>query len=308
MNIKFYIFFSFILLFSASSVHAQENFRLNSGTEKTNLIDKQPWMFARSIKHLLDKYKKQDLPKKQRQSIKKSAARYKKKQPKSISDKFENSKISKTKHLSNHFDKRNQLEKSRMSKHRLKAKFHSFEKNRAFSFLKNTSDEPSAVVNENDLLDHPNREIEDVQPIPSCEDPQNELSPLEENDEEQLKSRLTENSEGEIIKREFFEYDENGALVKETWDDGQTLDPDDLTDVTERHIKLITPRAVEPIGLPEIVEEYDLDMTTYQLDFQETVINHHSPEGILLQEDHYDSNGNYSHSLNWEENIVEVEE
>jgi len=115
-----------------------------------------------------------------------------------------------------------------------------------------------------------------------------------------LKSRLTKITEGKIIKREFFEYDINGVLIKEIRDDGQDNHPDHLTNVFERHIKVITPRTVHPIGLPQVLEEYYVDIKSLQNHLVKRIINHHSLQGKLLQEDHYGSDGIYAYSLKWE--------
>ena len=114
-----------------------------------------------------------------------------------------------------------------------------------------------------------------------------------------LEQRLTKNKQEQVLKREFFEYDKNGVLVKEIWDDGKSPLKDDLLDVTERHVKVITPRSNAPIGLPEVIEEHYLDLASGQYRLLKKTVNDYSPEGKLLQEDHYDSNGNFSYSLKW---------
>jgi RHS repeat-associated protein len=115
-----------------------------------------------------------------------------------------------------------------------------------------------------------------------------------------LKTRLTTHPDGKILKREFYEYDINGTLIAAIWDDGQSILKDDLSYVTERHAKLITPSAIHPIGLPQIVEEYYLDMLCNQPRLLNKIVYTHSPQGKVLQEDHYGSDGNFAYSLKWE--------
>lgn len=114
-----------------------------------------------------------------------------------------------------------------------------------------------------------------------------------------LKHRFTKNKEN-ILKREFFEYDENGVLSKETWDDGTSIDQADLSNVTEKHVKLITPRSEYPIGLPEIVEEYYLDLASNHYHLLKKTVNVHSLQGKILEEHHYGSDGNSAFVLKWE--------
>lgn len=114
-----------------------------------------------------------------------------------------------------------------------------------------------------------------------------------------LKSRMI-TDENKILKREFFRYDVNGVLTVTIWDDGQALHEDDLSYVTERHLKLTFPRTVSPIGLPQVVEEYSMDFTSNQFILLNKTVNSHDPLGRVLQEDHYDSNRNFAYSLKWE--------
>lgn len=101
-----------------------------------------------------------------------------------------------------------------------------------------------------------------------------------------LKSRLTK-AKGKILKREFFKYDDQGEVVEEIWDDGEGLDPDDLIAVTERHLKITTPSNVAPIGLPAEVEELYWDVHTKCYITLKKVVNQHTVQGKLLQQQHY---------------------
>lgn len=113
-----------------------------------------------------------------------------------------------------------------------------------------------------------------------------------------LKHRFT-GTKNIILKREFFEYDNNGIVVKEMWDDGTSHEMEDLSNVTERHLKVITPRSKAPIGLPEVVEEYYLDKQTHTYILLKKNINVYSEEGHLLQEKHFDQNEKHAFTLSW---------
>lgn len=138
---------------------------------------------------------------------------------------------------------------------------------------------------------------------------------LEENDQKKilccdyyhpsllLKHRLTK-SGSTILKREFFEYDDNGVLVKEIVDDGQSEQKDDLACVTERHIKVITPRTQYPVGLPKTLKEYYLDLSTHQEVLLKKVEYDHNSQGKVLREDHYDGNGSFAYSLKWDYDVL----
>lgn len=134
--------------------------------------------------------------------------------------------------------------------------------------------------------------------------------PLEENDgrtcirlsyypkSNLLKSRLTV-SENLIVKREFFQYDINGTLIEEIIDDGASKDQEDLTGATERHCKRITPTKENPIGLPEKVEEFCLDLATGKRLHLRTTTYTYSPQGKPLEESRYDQNGELAYTLSW---------
>lgn len=116
-----------------------------------------------------------------------------------------------------------------------------------------------------------------------------------------LKERFTTTEQG-IVKREFFEYDDSGVPIIEIWDDGKEKDRKSLSGVTERHIRYTTPSKTAPIGLPEIVEEKYLDFNTNSERLLKKIVNKHSPEGYLQQQEHYGSDGLLAYTLNWEHN------
>ncbi|WP_154017710.1 DUF6531 domain-containing protein, partial [Criblamydia sequanensis] len=113
----------------------------------------------------------------------------------------------------------------------------------------------------------------------------------------QLKARFTKENKT-FLKREFFEYDVNGTLIKEIWDDGQSEDLEDLALVTERHIRVIHPRKEKPMGLPEVIEEFYWENGHPVL--LKKVVNEHNLKGELIKQDHYDSQNEFVYSLYWE--------
>lgn len=113
-----------------------------------------------------------------------------------------------------------------------------------------------------------------------------------------LQVRLT-GSGALILKREFFQYDENGTLIEEIWDDGSNEDQNNLEGVTERHIRRTVPRTETPKGLPQIVREYYYDLASGENCLIKQLINEHSPEGKILVQHHYDSDGAIVYMLNW---------
>lgn len=114
-----------------------------------------------------------------------------------------------------------------------------------------------------------------------------------------VSQRFVHTMGGEIIQRQFYEYDGNSTLIKEIIDDGTTHHKDNLSGVTERHIRVITPRRSMPIGLPEAIEEYYLDLKTGQEHLVHKSVNTHALDGRLLHQDHYDADNVYAYSLNW---------
>lgn len=105
---------------------------------------------------------------------------------------------------------------------------------------------------------------------------------------------------GETRLRQFFHYDENATLIRLVQDNGSRKREANLTDVTERRITLFTPRKVAPLGLPEMIEHRCLDPSTQAEVLLKKSVYHHSKEGHLLQQDQYDSEGNFCFSLHWE--------
>jgi YD repeat-containing protein len=105
---------------------------------------------------------------------------------------------------------------------------------------------------------------------------------------------------GQIVKREYFEYDDNGVVVKEIVDDGVNQSSHDLFGATQRYVKTIKPTTTHPIGLPEVIEEsyWDFETKTYLL--IKKTINRYTPQGWLAEQKHYGSDGKLAYTLKWE--------
>nr|HEV8053082.1 DUF6531 domain-containing protein [Parachlamydiaceae bacterium] len=114
-----------------------------------------------------------------------------------------------------------------------------------------------------------------------------------------LTLKLVSNSE-RICERYHYKYDSNRVLIQEIFDDGDSSDITNLSGVTERRIKKITPTSTQPIGLAEIVEEYYLIPLTNQEKLTSRQENTYSIDGKLLCQKTYDCNGQYCFNKEWE--------
>lgn len=105
---------------------------------------------------------------------------------------------------------------------------------------------------------------------------------------------------GIIRIRQFFYYDSNATLIKLIQDDGCKKDETNWNGISERLITYINPRKTAPFGFPESIQQKYLDRGTKQEKLLKKINCHYSPEGHLLQQDHYDANNQLHHSLYWE--------
>ncbi len=103
-----------------------------------------------------------------------------------------------------------------------------------------------------------------------------------------------------IYERYHFQYDANSVLIEEICDDGDSPNIANLSGVTERRIKKITPTAIHPIGLPAIVDEYSWNFITNQEQLISRLENSYSKVGKLISQKTYDSNGMYCFSKEWD--------
>jgi len=103
-----------------------------------------------------------------------------------------------------------------------------------------------------------------------------------------------------IYVRTFYHYDHNKALIEEICDNGTGADKDDLTGVTQRIIKKITPRMEGTgIGLPIIEEIYGYDTESGSEKLISKVVNTYNRHYKISKQDIYDSHDKWSHSLEW---------
>jgi hypothetical protein len=108
---------------------------------------------------------------------------------------------------------------------------------------------------------------------------------------------ITQNSE--ILERCFYEYDSNGTKTLEIKDDGNNVNIEDLSGVTARNITRIQPTTQYPIGLPGIIEEKYLDLSSgYEVPLKKTIITY-SKHGRPTKKEVYDANLQHAFTLEW---------
>ncbi|WP_166157994.1 RHS repeat-associated core domain-containing protein [Neochlamydia sp. AcF84] len=103
-----------------------------------------------------------------------------------------------------------------------------------------------------------------------------------------------------IVYREFYTYNSNGSITRYVYDDGHTLEEDDLTGITERHSVYTSYRDQFPVGLPEIIEEKYLDLALKEEILLRKTQNFHDHQGRITQQTHFDSNGQPHFTLHWD--------
>ncbi|NGX49086.1 MAG: tRNA nuclease WapA [Candidatus Anoxychlamydiales bacterium] len=112
-----------------------------------------------------------------------------------------------------------------------------------------------------------------------------------------VKSKIIKNK-NEIKIREFYEYNADLILVKEIIDDGQNDNAYDLTQVTQRLIKIITPKGENPfINLPEVIEEKYFDFEEKEEKLLKKTVLTYSNHGKVIKEDIYNSKNQYEYSI-----------
>lgn len=78
----------------------------------------------------------------------------------------------------------------------------------------------------------------------------------------------------QIFERHFYQYDENGILIEYSWDSGTSREEGDLTGVTWRRMRRVTPvESGNAIGLPRRVEEWYWDGESHLLGAVEYTYN-----------------------------------
>lgn len=100
-----------------------------------------------------------------------------------------------------------------------------------------------------------------------------------------------------IRLREFYSYDDEGLLIKVIADDAHSLDPEECSGATERHITHLT---VVPSGraegLPETIEEKYVDLSNGVEYLQKKVCHFYNECNRLVRKDHYDEQANFCYS------------
>ena len=102
---------------------------------------------------------------------------------------------------------------------------------------------------------------------------------------------------GRIQIRNFYRYDDSGAICEEVTDDGSSKVQEDLTDVTERLFKNIINT---PTGLPEVIEEYCLNESAGKKELIRRTVNAYDRHGWMIAQSIYDCEGTLSYTLEWQ--------
>jgi len=106
--------------------------------------------------------------------------------------------------------------------------------------------------------------------------------------------------EGDQIQlREFYTYDDHYVLTKKVMDDGKHLSEADLRGVTERRLIKIIPRQTPPLGLPQWVEESEVDVSKGEQKLLSSANFDYSPEGRLLKKEVFDADQHLAYALHW---------
>lgn len=113
-------------------------------------------------------------------------------------------------------------------------------------------------------------------------------------DTDLLTAKLTCDKD-KIILREFLFYDEDNILIAEITDDGIASDPNNLTGVTERHIKRYEIHS--PIGLPIAMHELYWDPNTHREVLLKKSRYGYGPQYRVILEEVYDANDAYRYTL-----------
>ncbi len=106
--------------------------------------------------------------------------------------------------------------------------------------------------------------------------------------------------EGHIVMRTFFKYDSNGCLIQVVRDNGFHLSEENLNGVTEKITQVFTLRNQAPFGLPEIQEDFALNLKTKeQVRLLKKVFNYNQ-KGHLLREAVYNGEGEFKYETLFE--------
>ncbi|NGX32437.1 MAG: hypothetical protein K1060chlam4_00483, partial [Candidatus Anoxychlamydiales bacterium] len=107
--------------------------------------------------------------------------------------------------------------------------------------------------------------------------------------------------DGNIKKRDFYEYSPDFILVKKIQDDGSSFERDDLKDITFREIKYFHPIEVGAFsGYKSIKENKFLDLKTFEEKLFNKKIYSYSLRGKLIKKDIFDSENEHQYTLFYE--------
>lgn len=110
-----------------------------------------------------------------------------------------------------------------------------------------------------------------------------------------LVSKLIYDNE-RLICRKFFEYNDDHILIREIEDDGDSLNPANLTGVEARTIRKIISLFSGPfVGMPHIIEDHYLENSKEHL-LKKTVLTY-TTCGQIAQQDIFDSDNRFKYSL-----------
>jgi RHS repeat-associated protein len=99
-------------------------------------------------------------------------------------------------------------------------------------------------------------------------------------------------------RRIFYDYNEDGSLVRVTTDNGNTRDINDPDYVPQKSITAITPKQEFPnMGAPEVVEERAYDPKSKSEILLKKTVNHFDARGLIIKQDIYDEEDTYLYSL-----------
>ena len=108
-------------------------------------------------------------------------------------------------------------------------------------------------------------------------------------------------SDGNIKKRDFYEYSPDFILIKKIQDDGSSFEKDDLKDITFREIKYFYPiESGAFLGFKKIKENKFLDLNNFEEKLFRKKIYNYSAKGKVIKKDIFDSENEHKYTLFYE--------
>ncbi|MBM3191394.1 MAG: RHS repeat protein, partial [Chlamydiae bacterium] len=103
-----------------------------------------------------------------------------------------------------------------------------------------------------------------------------------------------------LLARYFKLYNEDNVLIQEIQDNGTTQDINNLSGITERHVRCISVKNSQPaLNFPEVVEEKYLDIASNTYRLLKKSIFSYNASCQVVEEAVYDANDNYAYSLKY---------